>query len=100
MTTTKGQMHKVNLDIRRSLVGAFTGLVLASVLVSGCASSGALRLGDQAATTGDWDTAVAHFRTALQENPGDARARIGLERAMHRAAAVHVERARELPRTP
>ena len=89
-------MHKVNLDIRRSLVGAFTGLVLASVLVSGCASSGALRLGDQAATTGDWDAAVAHFRTALQENPSDARARIGLERAMHRAAAVHVERAREL----
>ncbi len=96
MTTTKGQMHKVNLDIRRSLVGAFTGLVLASVLVSGCASSGALRLGDQAATTGDWDTAVAHFRTALQENPGDARARIGLERAMQRAAAAHVERALEL----
>ena len=89
-------MHKVNLDIRRSLVGAFTGLVLASVLVSGCASSGALRLGDQAATTGDWDAAVAHFRTALQENPSDARARIGLERAMQRAAAAHVERALEL----
>ncbi len=88
-------MQNVHFDIRRSLVGALTGLVLVT-LVSGCASSGALRLGDQAATAGDWDTAVAHFRTALQENPSDARARIGLERAMQRAAADHVTRAQEL----
>ena len=89
-------MHNLHFDVRRSLVGALTGLVLASALVSGCASSGAMRLGDQAATAGDWDTAVAHFRTALQENPSDARARIGLERAMQRAAAYHVTRAQEL----
>ena len=89
-------MHNLHFDIRRSLVGALTGLVLASALVSGCASSGALRLGDQAATAGDWDTAVAHFRTALQENLSDARARIGLERTMQRAAADHVTRAQEL----
>ena len=88
-------MHNLHFDIRRSLVGALTGLVLAT-LVSACASSGALRLGDQAATAGDWDTAVAHFRTALQDNPSDARARIGLERAMQRAAADHVTRAQEL----
>jgi len=92
----RGQMRNLHFNIRRSLVGALTGLVLASALVSGCASSGALRLGDQAATTGDWDAAVAHFRTALQDNPSDTRARINLERAMQRAAADHVKSAREL----
>ena len=72
------------------------GLVLTSALLAGCASSAAFRLGDEAGLDGDWDTAVEHFRAALQEDPRDARARIALERAMQNAAGVHTERAQQL----
>ena len=73
-----------------------TSLVLISALLAGCASSAAFRLGDEAALGGDWDSAVEHYRTALQEDPNDAAARIALERAMRGAAGVHADRAREL----
>ena len=85
----------MRFDIRGSVVGMLTSLVLISALLAGCASSAAFRLGDEAAIGGDWDTAVEHYRTALQENPNDAPARIALERAMQGAAGVHAERAQE-----
>ena len=86
----------MRFDIRGSVVGMLTSLVVISALLAGCASSAAFRLGDEAAVGGDWDTAVEHYRAALQENPNDARARIALERAMQSAARAHAERAQEL----
>ncbi len=72
------------------------GAIVASVWVGACASSGALRLGDEAILSGDWDAAVEHFRRAVQEDPNDAVARIALERAMQNAARAHEALAREL----
>ena len=47
-------------------------LVLLTVLVSGCAAGRAFRKGRDAARSGDWDTAVTHFTTAVQENHDSA----------------------------
>ncbi len=70
-------------------------VILVGTLGAGCATMGALNLGDDAALTGDWDLAVEHFRQAVQDNPGDANARIRFTRAMQQAARVHETRARD-----
>lgn len=82
--------------LRHRRVWLALGAITASVWLGACASSGALRLGDDAVRTGDWDAAVEHFRRALQEDPNDAVAQISLERAMQNAARAHETLAREL----
>ena len=62
---------------------------------TGCASSSAFRRGEKAAIMGDWDTAVANYRQALQENPDRAEYKIILERASLSAALHHLDRARK-----
>ncbi len=75
-------------------------LILVAIAVSlslgGCASSGAIQMGDEAFLTGDWDTAVEHFRQAVQDDPDDTLARISLERAMQKSARIHETFARDL----
>jgi general secretion pathway protein D len=73
--------------------------VLAIVLValcSGCATSSALKLGEQAEGRQDFDRAVVEYTSALRKHPNDANARQGLERAKLRAAAEHFYRGRRL----
>ncbi|MBI4476873.1 MAG: hypothetical protein HY654_06840 [Acidobacteria bacterium] len=70
-------------------------LLLASILVAGCAAGRAFRRGDSAAMAGDWDAAVTHYRAAVQEDPDRADFKIALERAMQNASRVHLARARE-----
>ena len=62
----------------------------------GCASTGVFQSGELAAIEGDWDSAVEFYRRAVQEDPDNPEYRIGLERAMQRASAVHLGRAQEL----
>ncbi len=84
---------RTRMRIRR--VGA-TGVVLAVLaLAAGCASSGAFKRGEKAALMGDWDTAVANYRQALQDNPDRPEYRIILERASLSAALYHLDRARK-----
>ena len=45
--------------------------------------------GYQAAKVADWDAAVAHFRTAVQDDPDKPEYKIALERAMLEAALLH-----------
>jgi type II secretory pathway component GspD/PulD (secretin) len=71
-----------------------SAIVLAVVVVSGCA--GAFRSGQSAAKRGDWDTAVAYYRQALNEDPDSVEVKVALERAMRNAAELHVKRARDL----
>lgn len=75
---------------------ATTLLVLLAVTftVSACGASRAYKAGQQAATQGDWDLAVAQYREALLENPDRAEYKIALERAMQAASLYHLERAR------
>ncbi len=39
---------------------------------------------------GDWDAAVGHFRTAVQEDPDKPEYKIALQRAMIEASLLHV----------
>jgi type II secretory pathway component GspD/PulD (secretin) len=71
-------------------------LLLVAILVAGCAAGRAFGRGESAARAGDWDTAVEHFRTAVQENPDRADYRIALERAMLTASIQHLDQARLL----
>jgi general secretion pathway protein D len=70
-------------------------LVLASTAV-GCAAGRAFRQGDEAARLGDWDTAVIHYRRAVQEAPDRPDYKIQLERAMQNAALTHLASAYDL----
>jgi len=71
-------------------------IILLAFLVSGCTAAQAYRKGQVAARAGDWDEAVKHFTTAVQENPDSAQYKISLERAMQSAAREHITRAHEL----
>ncbi len=72
-------------------------LFLISVLFlihSGCVStSGTLKLGQTAAERRDWDSAVQHFLTALDRDPGNIEVRIVLSKALLSASSEHTERA-------
>jgi general secretion pathway protein D len=63
--------------------------LLAAVLTGCAAGSSAYKKGYTAAKVHDWDTAVAHFRTAVQDDPDKPEYRIALERAMMEAALLH-----------
>ena len=88
-------MRNVGRHLQHASLARLVSLVLAGTLLSGCASTGAFRDGNDAAGLGNWDTAVELYRQALQDDPGDPRYRMALERSMQAAAAVHVARARE-----
>jgi general secretion pathway protein D len=64
-------------------------LVLVAATLSGCAAAISYRKGFEAGQRNDWDAAVAHYRTAVQEDPDKPEYRIALERAMLEAAIVH-----------
>jgi tetratricopeptide (TPR) repeat protein len=65
-------------------------VVLLAAVLTGCATgSSAYKKGYTAAKVHDWDTAVAHFRTAVQDDPDKPEYRIALERAMMEAALIH-----------
>ena len=72
------------------------GLVLAALLLSGCAAGRAFRHGQEAVRVGDWDAAVTYFTKALQEDPDNAEYKIHLHRAQEEASRAHIEKAREL----
>jgi type II secretory pathway component GspD/PulD (secretin) len=73
-----------------------TCLILLAATISGCAAGRAFRRGEQSSLRGDWDTAVAHLREAVQRAPNRTDYRIALERAMLNASRVHVTIARDL----
>ena len=65
-------------------------VALLAAVLTGCATgSSAYKKGYTAAKVHDWDTAVAHFRTAVQDDPDKPEYRIALERAMMEAALLH-----------
>ena len=87
-------MRNVRRHLQHAWLARLASLLLAGTLLSGCASTGAFRDGNDAAELGNWDSAVEFYRQALQDDPGDPEYRMALERAMQSAAAVHVARAR------
>ena len=80
---------------RRWCTGSCLLAVTLALVVSGCAAGRAFRQGESAARTGDWDTAVAFYTRALQENPDRVDYKIALGRAMLNASRAHLARAQE-----
>jgi general secretion pathway protein D len=74
--------------VTRTLLRLST-LALIVVTMSGCAAAVAYKKGNAAAKGTDWDAAVAHYRTAVQEDPDRPEYRIAMERAMLEAALMH-----------
>jgi type II secretory pathway component GspD/PulD (secretin) len=72
------------------------GAVALLLLGEACATGRAVSKGREAAKRNDWDTAVAYFREAQQNDPGRVDVKIALERATREAAAGHIQRARTL----
>ena len=79
--------------IRRTLQPAV--LLIAAILLAGCAAGAAFRKGQDAARDRDWDAAVLHYREALQADPDRPEYRIAFERAMLAASQAHIQAARE-----
>jgi len=69
---------------------------VAIVLLAGCATGRAFRSGQQAARKGDWDAAVAYYRSALANDPSRVDIKIALQRATLAASAEHMARAKDL----
>ena len=69
-------------------------LCIATSLLAGCAASRAFGRGEDAARAGNWDTAVEHYRSAVQKSPNNPQYRIAYERAMISASQEHLDQAR------
>jgi general secretion pathway protein D len=69
-------------------------LILIASLAAGCAAGRAFGSGEDAARAGDWETAVDHYRRAVEKDPNNAEYRIAYERAMISASQVHLDAAR------
>jgi general secretion pathway protein D len=78
----------------RHAYARFATLIVIASLAAGCAAGRAFGRGDDAARAGDWETAVDHYRRAVQADPQNAEYRIALERAMISASIVHLDAAR------
>jgi tetratricopeptide (TPR) repeat protein len=79
--------------VTRRLIGL--GVLLAAIGTAGCAASNALRRGDAAVKAGNFDQAVAYYRTAVQASPDNPNYKIALQRAMLVASREHLNRAKD-----
>jgi general secretion pathway protein D len=70
--------------------------LLLTLGLAGCATTAALRSGERAEFAQDYDLAVAEYTKALQLNPDNRSARLGLERSKVRASQGHFTRGRRL----
>src|SRR5688572_10710670 len=70
-------------------------VALAAVTTAGCATGRAFARGEAAGRAGDWESAVAFYRQALESDPDRPDYKIALERAMLAASAMYVERGRQ-----
>jgi general secretion pathway protein D len=73
-----------------------TATCFITLVLGGCATSGALQRGLDAERQLDYDRAVNEYTQALRESPDNANARQGLERARMRASQDHFTKARRL----
>ena len=67
-------------------------LLIVAALATSCATSGAARRAKDFAEAGDWDSAVAYYTRAVQEDPDRPEYKIALERAMLAASNAHMDK--------
>ncbi len=80
----------------RRLVSGVVVVALVALAAAGCAAGRAFTRGEAAGQAGDWESAVAFYRQALDDDPDRPDYKIALERAMISAAAIYTERGRQL----
>lgn len=80
----------------RRLASGVVVVALAALVAAGCATGRAFARGESAGHAGDWESAVAFFRQALDDDPDRPDYKIALERAMTAAAALYTDRGRQL----
>lgn len=80
--------------ISRSVSLLAIGLVL-----SGCATTAALRAGEQAERLQEYDRAIVEYTKVLRTHPDDRAVRLALDRAKLRSAQDHFNRGRRLEAT-
>ena len=80
----------------RRLASGVVVVALAALVAAGCATGRAFARGESAGHAGDWESAVAFFRQALDDDPDRPDYKIALERAMVAAAALYTDRGRQL----
>ena len=90
--------NRNSLDLSHGLARAAAVVATIAVLTS-CASSGSMRVAQNAETTENYDLAVAEYTRLLRDNPNSREARVGLERAKLRASQDHFTKARRLANT-
>ena len=71
-----------------------TALLVVSLFTGACATSSAVRRGNDAERRQDFDFAVVEYTKAVRLSPDDANARLALERAKVRASQDHFNRGR------
>ncbi len=69
-------------------------MVAALAVLSACATGKAMHSAQAAADRGDWDSAVAYYRQALNSDPSRIDIKVALERTMRTASAEHLKRAK------
>ncbi|HEY5619781.1 MAG TPA: secretin N-terminal domain-containing protein [Vicinamibacterales bacterium] len=72
----------------------FAPLLLLTLILAGCATTGALRSARNAELAQDYDRAVVEYTRVLQQDPDNRDAHFGLERSKLRAAEAHFMRGR------
>ena len=94
--TTRTMTHRHDGATRSGArrIAAIAVVLAVATFVAACGGGRAYGHGDKASRNGDWDAAVAFYRTAVQASPGRADYRIALERAMINAGSVHMDQAR------
>src|SRR5688572_19837803 len=71
-------------------------LLVLTLAITGCATSGALRDGQNAEFLQEYDRAILEYTKALREDPDNRDALQGLQRAKLRASLAHFTRGRRL----
>ena len=85
--------------MRRARLLRGLGVLLITILASGCAAGQALKRGQAAERVDDYDRAVAEYSQAVREDPDDQDARLALNRVKLRASELHFTRGRRLAAT-
>jgi general secretion pathway protein D len=75
---------------------ALASAIAALLMLSACASSGAVRNGLRAEGRQDYDRAVIEYSAALKKDPDSVDARLGLQRARVRSSLDHYAKGRRL----
>ena len=73
--------------------------IVAALILSGCATRGAIRAGQHAERQSDFDRAVVEYTKAVRADPANQTARTALERVKLRASQEHYLRGRRLAAT-